>query len=83
MASTKRVVKTIVGMVGIMGLGFGLWAAVTPNEAQMKKLAKELPRSSPQQRAERKHLNEQVMEILKEAAETNENVARRTWPWKK
>nr|XP_056708264.1 ubiquinol-cytochrome-c reductase complex assembly factor 3-like [Euleptes europaea] len=83
MASTQRVVKAVAGMVGILGLGVGLWAAMTPDEAQLKERIKDLPRSSPQQRAERRHLNAQVMATIKEAAETNENVARRTWPWHK
>ncbi|XP_015269593.1 PREDICTED: ubiquinol-cytochrome-c reductase complex assembly factor 3-like [Gekko japonicus] len=83
MGSTQQVVKTILGMVGTMGLGIALWVGMTPNEEQMKLRAKELPRSSPQQQAEQRQLNAAVMAVLKEAAETNENVARRPWPWKK
>ncbi|KAL8184260.1 UNVERIFIED_CONTAM: hypothetical protein K2H54_011099 [Gekko kuhli] len=83
MAYRQRVVKTVLGVVGSIGLGVAFWAGMTPNEEQMKLRAKELPRSGPQQQAEQQHLNAAVMAVLKEAAETNENVARRPWPWKK
>ncbi|XP_054840737.1 ubiquinol-cytochrome-c reductase complex assembly factor 3-like [Eublepharis macularius] len=81
MANAQRVVKALLYSVGITGLGVVLWAAMTPSEAQRKERIKELPCSSPQHQSELRRQNAQVMEILKEAAETNENVARRTWPW--
>ncbi|XP_077180729.1 ubiquinol-cytochrome-c reductase complex assembly factor 3 [Paroedura picta] len=76
-------VKAILGMVGTMGLGIGLWAAITPNEEQLKKMAKELPSSNPRVQAQMRERNIAVLAMIKEAAETNENVAQRPWPWKK
>ncbi|XP_073208224.1 ubiquinol-cytochrome-c reductase complex assembly factor 3 [Lepidochelys kempii] len=66
------------------GLGVGVWALVTPREPRRREIAKELPETNPLRWAERRHQNELVMAAIKEAAETNENVARRPSPaWSK
>lgn len=42
-----------------------------------------LPESSPSMMEERRKQNALVMQALKEAAETNENLARGSWPSRK
>lgn len=46
-------------------------------------LPQNLPESSPSVMEERRRQNELVMQVLKEAAETNENVARGNWSTRK
>lgn len=42
-----------------------------------------LPESSPSTMEERRKQNALVMQVLKDAAETNENLSRGSWPTKK
>ncbi|XP_042296486.1 distal membrane-arm assembly complex protein 1 isoform X1 [Sceloporus undulatus] len=83
MGAAQRAVRGLVAVLGCTGLGVLLWAAVAPDEERRKEMAKEHPKSSPEQRTERQQQNAIVMAAIKQAAETNENVARKEWPWSK
>ncbi|TFJ97573.1 leucine-rich repeat-containing protein 56 [Platysternon megacephalum] len=73
----RRLVLGSLMVAGTTGLGVGAWALATPREQRMREIAKELPETNPLRRAEKRRQNELVMAAIKEAAETNENVARR------
>ncbi|XP_074493612.1 ubiquinol-cytochrome-c reductase complex assembly factor 3 [Sebastes fasciatus] len=64
-------------LIGVMGLGYGMWSMISPGEERRKELLKNLPESNPMRMEETRKRNALVMEALKEAAETNDNVARR------
>ncbi|NXP83512.1 UQCC3 factor, partial [Ramphastos sulfuratus] len=66
-----------------VAVGLLLWTAVGAGEEQRKKTLKELPEVSAEYLAQRRHHNELIMAALREAAETDENVARRPVPWRK
>ncbi|XP_062454865.1 ubiquinol-cytochrome-c reductase complex assembly factor 3 [Rhea pennata] len=66
-----------------VGLGLLLWFAVGTGEQRRQDTLKALPEGSPQVLAQRRLHNELVMAALREAAETDENVARRPVPWRK
>ncbi|XP_065264223.1 ubiquinol-cytochrome-c reductase complex assembly factor 3-like [Emys orbicularis] len=74
----RRLVLGSLMVAGTTGLGVGVWALATPREERRREIAKELPETNPLRWAERRHQNELVMAAIKEAAETNENVARRS-----
>ncbi|KAF7238513.1 Ubiquinol-cytochrome-c reductase complex assembly factor 3 [Varanus komodoensis] len=83
MATLYRGLLGAAGMAGCIGLGVALWAAAAPDEARLKEMTKNYPEANVQVYEERQQQNALVMEILKEAAETDENVASRKWPWRK
>ncbi|XP_061462625.1 ubiquinol-cytochrome-c reductase complex assembly factor 3-like [Rhineura floridana] len=83
MGTLYRLVMGVVAVAGCTGVGVALWTLVAPDEAHRKEMAKEYPESNPLLRAERQQQNVMIMEILKEAAETNQNVASKPWPWRK
>ncbi|XP_033030571.1 ubiquinol-cytochrome-c reductase complex assembly factor 3-like [Lacerta agilis] len=83
MGTAYRVAKGIVFVAGFTGVGVVLWAVFAPDEARRKEMAKEFAEDTPQVLTERRRHNAMVMEILKEAAKTDENVAHKPWPWKK
>ncbi|XP_074424117.1 ubiquinol-cytochrome-c reductase complex assembly factor 3 isoform X2 [Larus michahellis] len=63
--------------------GLLLWVAVGAGEERRQQTLKALPEVSPELLAQRRRQNELVMAALREAAETDENVARRPVPWRK
>ncbi|NXJ58765.1 UQCC3 factor, partial [Spizaetus tyrannus] len=65
-----------------VGLGLLLWAAVGAGEQRRQETLKALPEVKAELAARRRQ-NELVMAALREAAETDENVARRPVPWRK
>ncbi|KAG6938027.1 ubiquinol-cytochrome c reductase complex assembly factor 3 [Chelydra serpentina] len=80
----RRLVLGGLMVAGTTGLGVVAWALATPREQRRREIAKELQETNPLHWAERRHQNELVMAAIKEAAETNENVARRPSPtWSK
>ncbi|XP_050816792.1 ubiquinol-cytochrome-c reductase complex assembly factor 3-like [Gopherus flavomarginatus] len=80
----RRLVLGSLMVAGTTGLGVGAWALVMPREQRRRETAKELQETNPVRWAETRHQNERVMAAIKEAAETNENVARRPSPdWSK
>ncbi|XP_068422464.1 ubiquinol-cytochrome-c reductase complex assembly factor 3 [Clinocottus analis] len=75
--------RTLLGagaLTATMGLGYGMWAIISPGEERRKELLKNLPESNPLRMDETRRRNALVMQALKEAAETNENVARGRFP---
>ncbi|NXH10014.1 UQCC3 factor, partial [Bucco capensis] len=66
-----------------VALGLLLWVAVGKGEEQRQETLKALPEVNAEFLAERRKHNELIMAALKEAAETQENVARRPVPWRK
>ncbi|XP_041793282.1 ubiquinol-cytochrome-c reductase complex assembly factor 3 [Chelmon rostratus] len=63
-------------MVAMLGLGYGMWSLIAPGEERQREIIKNLPESNPVRMEETRRRNALVMQALKEAAETNENVAR-------
>ncbi|XP_003467899.1 ubiquinol-cytochrome-c reductase complex assembly factor 3 [Cavia porcellus] len=62
------------------GVGYALFALVTPAEQQKQAMLKEMPEQHPQHRDEAAHTHRLVMVTLQEAAATQENVAwRKNW----
>ncbi|NXT24581.1 UQCC3 factor, partial [Syrrhaptes paradoxus] len=66
-----------------VGLGLLLWVAIGAGEEQRQETLKALPEANPELLAQRRRHNELIMAALKEAAETDDNVARRPVPWRK
>lgn len=66
-----------------MALGALLWGAVAAGEDRRREALKALPEVSPELLQQRRRLTELALEALREAAETDENVARRPVPWRK
>ncbi|XP_074915608.1 ubiquinol-cytochrome-c reductase complex assembly factor 3 [Buteo buteo] len=65
-----------------VGLGLLLWAAVGAGEERRQETLKALPEVQAELGTRRRQ-NELIMAALREAAETDENVARRPVPWRK
>ncbi|KAM3611406.1 uncharacterized protein V6R79_018041 [Siganus canaliculatus] len=63
-------------LVGMLGLGYGMWALIFPGEERRRELIKNLPESNPVRLEETRKRNALVMQAIKDAAETNENIAR-------
>uniref|UniRef100_A0A8C8RTV4 Ubiquinol-cytochrome-c reductase complex assembly factor 3 n=1 Tax=Pelusios castaneus TaxID=367368 RepID=A0A8C8RTV4_9SAUR len=83
MAFLRQLVLGGLMMAGTVGLGVAVMALVVPRDQREQELVKELPEANPLQLAERRRQNELIMAAIKEAAETNENVAWRQKPWSK
>lgn len=66
-----------------VAVGLLLWVAVGSGEEKRQELLKALPEANPAVLAERRRNNRLIMEALREAAETDENVAQRPVPWRK
>ncbi|XP_061752855.1 ubiquinol-cytochrome-c reductase complex assembly factor 3 [Nerophis ophidion] len=74
--SAMRTVLFSTGLVSVLGLGYGMWSIITPGEERRKELMKYLPESNPGRMDETRKRNALVMQALKDAAETDENLAR-------
>ncbi|XP_077418596.1 ubiquinol-cytochrome-c reductase complex assembly factor 3 [Vanacampus margaritifer] len=68
--------RTILNMTALLGLGYGMWALIPPGEEKQREIIKNLPESNPIRMEETRKRNALVMQKLKEAAESSENVAR-------
>ncbi|XP_017695634.1 PREDICTED: ubiquinol-cytochrome-c reductase complex assembly factor 3-like [Lepidothrix coronata] len=66
-----------------VALGLFFWVAMAGGERDRLDSLKALPEANSQVLAERRRHNELIMAALREAAETDENVARRPVPWRK
>ncbi|XP_015195205.1 ubiquinol-cytochrome-c reductase complex assembly factor 3 [Lepisosteus oculatus] len=74
--SSKWIIYT--GLVaGAMGTAVGLWMVTAPGENRRREILKNLPESNPVRLQETRRRNALELQVLKEAAETNDNVARR------
>ncbi|XP_027563286.1 ubiquinol-cytochrome-c reductase complex assembly factor 3-like [Neopelma chrysocephalum] len=66
-----------------VALGLMFWVAMAGGEQDRLDSLKALPEAKPEVLSERRRHNELIMAALREAAETDENVARRPVPWRK
>ncbi|XP_072514473.1 ubiquinol-cytochrome-c reductase complex assembly factor 3 [Salminus brasiliensis] len=73
--SSMRTVLTSVAACGAVASGLGLWKAVAPGEERKREILKNLPESSPERMEESRRRNALIMQVLKEAAESDHNVA--------
>ncbi|NXU94407.1 UQCC3 factor, partial [Xiphorhynchus elegans] len=83
MAAARRWAVALARGAVPVALGLLLWVAVAGGEQNRLDTLKALPEASPEVLAERRRHNELIMAALREAAETDENVARRPVPWRK
>ncbi|XP_077572187.1 ubiquinol-cytochrome-c reductase complex assembly factor 3-like [Stigmatopora nigra] len=74
--SGMRTILTSTGLVAIVGIGYGMWSIIVPGEERRKEIIKNLPESNPVRMEETRKRNILIMQTLKEAAETDENIAR-------
>ncbi|XP_043106660.1 ubiquinol-cytochrome-c reductase complex assembly factor 3 [Puntigrus tetrazona] len=74
--SGMRTVLTSVGVLGFVGVGFGMWAIISPGEDRNRELLKNLPEANPARMEENRKRNALMLQVLKDAAETNDNIAR-------
>ncbi|XP_040010049.1 ubiquinol-cytochrome-c reductase complex assembly factor 3 [Xiphias gladius] len=74
--SGLRTILSSTAMVAVLGVGYGMWSVIAPGEDRRKELIKNLPESNPMRMEETRRRNALVMQALKEAAETNDNIAR-------
>ncbi|KAK7120560.1 hypothetical protein R3I94_020531 [Phoxinus phoxinus] len=74
--SAMRTMLASIGLVGIVGLGYGMWAMISPGEERKREMLKNLPEANPIRMEESRKRNALMLQVLKEAAETNENIAR-------
>ncbi|XP_078522890.1 ubiquinol-cytochrome-c reductase complex assembly factor 3 [Lissotriton helveticus] len=82
MATLAKLMKSALFLSACTGVGVVLWVVVAPSEERKQVLIKNFPEANPKQMSEIRERNILVMQAIKEAAETNENVARRS-PWSK
>ncbi|XP_067113583.1 ubiquinol-cytochrome-c reductase complex assembly factor 3 [Osmerus mordax] len=74
--SNLRVIFTYTALLGLVGMGYAMWAVVAPGEDRKNQLLKNLPESNPVRMEESRRRNALIMQVLKEAAETPDNIAR-------
>ncbi|XP_017294307.1 ubiquinol-cytochrome-c reductase complex assembly factor 3 [Kryptolebias marmoratus] len=73
--SGMRTVLNSTAAVASLAVGYVLWAVLSPGEKRIHRL-KNLPESNPERMEESRQRNAMVMQVLKEAATTNSNIAR-------
>ncbi|KAM9810445.1 ubiquinol-cytochrome-c reductase complex assembly factor 3 [Neosynchiropus ocellatus] len=78
--SSMRTFLTASSLVGVMAVGYGMWAIISPGEEKRRELMKNLPESNALRMEEVRRRNALVMQALKDAAETNDNMARELRP---
>ncbi|XP_033367669.1 ubiquinol-cytochrome-c reductase complex assembly factor 3-like [Parus major] len=66
-----------------VALGLLLWVAMAGGEQERQQTLKAQPGGDTASLAQRRRHNELIMAALREAAETDENVAQRRVPWRK
>ncbi|CAJ1068645.1 ubiquinol-cytochrome-c reductase complex assembly factor 3 [Xyrichtys novacula] len=74
--SGLRTILASSALVASLGLGYGTWVMIAPGEERRRELVKNLPEANPLRMEETRKRNALVMQALKEAAETDENIAR-------
>ncbi|XP_043967597.1 ubiquinol-cytochrome-c reductase complex assembly factor 3 [Gambusia affinis] len=80
--SGMRTILTSTAAIASMGLGYGLWFVISPGEQRRKEMLKNLPESNPVRMEETRQRNAMLMQVLKDAAETSDNLARGLGPGK-
>ncbi|XP_029959845.1 ubiquinol-cytochrome-c reductase complex assembly factor 3 [Salarias fasciatus] len=74
--SGLRTILTSTAMVAVLGVGYGTWSIISPGEERRKEMLKNLPEANPVRMEETRKRNAMLMQVLKEAAETKDNIAR-------
>uniref|UniRef100_A0AAY4CLF3 Ubiquinol-cytochrome-c reductase complex assembly factor 3 n=2 Tax=Denticeps clupeoides TaxID=299321 RepID=A0AAY4CLF3_9TELE len=82
MGAAGRIVLAYAGFAAVVGVGWALWVIVRPGEERTREILKELPEANPLRLDETRRRNALMMQVLKDAAETKENIARGTGPLK-
>ncbi|XP_058876745.1 ubiquinol-cytochrome-c reductase complex assembly factor 3 [Acipenser ruthenus] len=62
---------------GAIGVVCGFWMITSPGEERKKNIIKSLPEANPLRMQETRRLTALQLRVLKEAAETDENITRR------
>ncbi|XP_068123744.1 ubiquinol-cytochrome-c reductase complex assembly factor 3 [Hyperolius riggenbachi] len=75
MSTLVRIAVATLSLAGFTGVGCLLWALMVPSHEQVLEMRKQAIKEDPAMMAERLRQNELIMKVLKEAAETNVNVA--------
>ncbi|XP_056322968.1 ubiquinol-cytochrome-c reductase complex assembly factor 3 [Danio aesculapii] len=68
--------RILMGSVALGGLTYAIWIIFSPGEERKKEILKSLPEANPVRMEETRKRNAIMLQVLKEAAETNDNVAR-------
>ncbi|NWY69017.1 UQCC3 factor, partial [Erithacus rubecula] len=66
-----------------VALGLMLYVAIAGGEQERQQTLRAQPEGNPAALAERRRHNELIMLALREAAQTDDNVAQRPVPWRK
>uniref|UniRef100_A0A8C1X7Y1 Ubiquinol-cytochrome-c reductase complex assembly factor 3 n=1 Tax=Cyprinus carpio TaxID=7962 RepID=A0A8C1X7Y1_CYPCA len=86
--SGMRTALASIGVFGLFGVGYGMWAIIAPGEDRKKEILKlcpdpsldlifqNLPEANPVRMEESRRRNALMLQVLKDAAETNDNIAR-------
>ncbi|XP_020793959.1 ubiquinol-cytochrome-c reductase complex assembly factor 3 [Boleophthalmus pectinirostris] len=75
MSALRNVLASAV-MIAVLGAGYGMWAIISPDESRRREMLRDLPEADPHRMDESRRRTALVMQALKEASETNENIAR-------
>ncbi|XP_061674488.1 ubiquinol-cytochrome-c reductase complex assembly factor 3-like isoform X15 [Syngnathoides biaculeatus] len=74
--SGMRTIVSSTALVAVLGIGYGMWSLIAPGEERRREIIQNLPESNPMRMEETRKRNALLMQTLKEAAETNDNIAR-------
>ncbi|XP_017344477.1 ubiquinol-cytochrome-c reductase complex assembly factor 3 [Ictalurus punctatus] len=74
--SALRKLLSYTAAVAALIAGYASWRSLDPGDQRNRELLKNLPESNPLRMEESRRRNAQIMEMLKDAAQTNENIAR-------
>ncbi|XP_072288837.1 ubiquinol-cytochrome-c reductase complex assembly factor 3 [Eucyclogobius newberryi] len=74
--SALKTVLTSSAIVGVLGVGYGMWSIISPGESRRRDLLRDLPEADAHRMDESRRRTALVMQVLKDASETNENIAR-------
>ncbi|XP_062870444.1 ubiquinol-cytochrome-c reductase complex assembly factor 3 [Trichomycterus rosablanca] len=80
--SAARTVMAYTAALAALLAGCASWWSISPGEDRNKQILQKLPESNPDRMEESRKRNAVIMELLKDAAQTNENVARSFGPHK-
>ncbi|NP_001189365.1 ubiquinol-cytochrome-c reductase complex assembly factor 3 [Danio rerio] len=68
--------RILTGSVALGGLTYAIWIIFSPGEERKKEILKSLPEANPVRMEETRKRNAIMLQVLKDAAETNDNIAR-------
>ncbi|CAK6978227.1 ubiquinol-cytochrome-c reductase complex assembly factor 3 [Scomber scombrus] len=75
MGSARNIMGYAV-IVAALGFGLGTWIALYPTEERRQRIMQNLPESNPVRMEETRKRSALLMQALKDAAETNDNIVR-------